>query len=82
VSDTILLSINGPIAKLVLNNPERHNSLGAAELKGLSGALSIIESNSELRVLVITGAGDKTFCGGASLVDMRNGAIRAMIFNQ
>jgi len=75
VSDTILLSINGPIAKLVLNNPERHNSLGAAELKGLSGALSIIESNCELRVLVITGAGDKTFCGGASLVDMRNGAI-------
>ena len=75
MSDTILLSINGPIAKLVLNNPERHNSLGAAELNGLSGALSDIECNSELRVLVITGAGDKTFCGGASLVDMRNGAI-------
>ena len=75
MSDTITLSIQGPIAELILNNPERHNSLGAAELKGLSESLSNIALNSELRVLVITGAGEKTFCGGASLVDLRSGAI-------
>ena len=75
MSDTIKLSIQGPIAELILNNPERHNSLGAAELKGLSESLTTVASNPELRVLVITGAGEKTFCGGASLVDLRSGAI-------
>lgn len=59
----------------MLNNPDKHNSLGRKEFDLIHAALATVTSDSETRVLVLTGAGGKTFCAGASLGEMKSGAI-------
>lgn len=75
MTDTIQYNVRGTVAEITLNNPAKHNSLGKVELDALAMCLKAVASDAAIRVLVIKGAGDKTFCGGASLLDLRNGAI-------
>jgi enoyl-CoA hydratase/carnithine racemase len=58
------LRAEGPVATITLDRPERHNVITAADLPTLDESLSQIEGEAGLRVLVLTGAGDKTFCSG------------------
>ncbi|MGB5324724.1 MAG: enoyl-CoA hydratase/isomerase family protein, partial [Pseudomonadales bacterium] len=55
------------IATLTLDNAARHNALGQAELDALSVQLDKLAADDSLRVLVLRGAGEKTFCAGAAL---------------
>ncbi|MDG0980504.1 MAG: enoyl-CoA hydratase-related protein [Halieaceae bacterium] len=75
MTDTIQFTVRNNVAEITLNNPAKHNSLGKLELDALAICLNTVANDKTLRVLVIKGAGDKTFCGGASLLDLRNGAI-------
>lgn len=75
MSDPILYQRNGHIAQLTLNIPEKHNSLGQQELEAIQGVLQEVEKDPEARVLVVTGAGDKTFCAGASLKQLGAGQM-------
>jgi enoyl-CoA hydratase len=75
MTDTILYNKTGHIGRLVLNNPGRHNSLGSEELRAIQGHLIEIEADSQLRVLIVTGSGEKTFCAGASLQQLGAGKI-------
>jgi enoyl-CoA hydratase len=54
---------------LTLNRPERRNALSPELVVGLSDALIAAEKNDGVRVVVITGAGDKAFCAGGDLGD-------------
>jgi enoyl-CoA hydratase/carnithine racemase len=80
MTHTILLSQQGHVARIVLNNPARHNSLGEEELGALQSALAEIEADRSLRVLVLTGAGEKTFCAGAALHQLGAGKISGDLF--
>ena len=73
MTDSVLYSRTGHIGRLLLNNPERHNSLGREELDSMSECLSKVSADSEVRVLIVTGAGEKTFCAGASLKQLGAG---------
>lgn len=75
MTDTVLYSRTGHVGRLVLNNPERHNSLGRAQLEALRGYLQDIAGDRQVRVLVVTAAGDRTFCAGASLQELVAGQI-------
>jgi enoyl-CoA hydratase/carnithine racemase len=75
MTDTIQFNARGNVAEITLNNPAKHNSLGKLELDALTVCLQSVVGDEVFRVLVIKGAGDKTFCGGASLLDLRKGAI-------
>lgn len=75
MTDTIVYSQEGAIGTLVLNNPEKHNALGMEQLLGIHAALEKAEADKDLRVLVLTGAGEKTFCAGASLGELSGGDI-------
>jgi enoyl-CoA hydratase/carnithine racemase len=75
MTDTVLFSRTGHIARLTLNNPERHNSLGVDELKAIQSYLAEVRADDQLRVLVVTGAGPKTFCAGASLKQIGTGEM-------
>ena len=75
MTDTILYSRSGHIGRLTLNNPERHNSLGQEELEAIRDCLARVEADDEVRVLIVTGAGDKTFCAGASLNQLGAGQL-------
>jgi methylglutaconyl-CoA hydratase len=65
-SQPVLSSVEGPVAVLTLNRPEKRNALNDALVAGLKEALDDTESKESVRVIVITGAG-ADFCSGADL---------------
>lgn len=75
MSDTILYESRDGVGKLTLNNPKKHNSLGRRELDLIHEALVRLASESDTRVLLVTGTGEKTFCAGASLPELNSGNI-------
>lgn len=82
MTDTILFERSGAVAHLTLNYPERHNSLGQVQLDTVEQYLRDIERDATARVLVVTGAGEKTFCAGASLTELGSGVLADATFQQ
>ena len=62
----VLYSVDGAVARLTLNRPEKRNALNAAVIAGLKDGLREAAHDERIRVIVITGAG-KDFCSGADL---------------
>lgn len=63
----VLFEKQGPMAWVTINRPERMNALGGEVRQGLQQAWEDFEADSELRVAILTGAGDRAFCAGADL---------------
>ncbi len=82
MTDNVQLDRDGHVARIVLNNPDKHNALGEEELSTLQNHLAEVEADTELRVLVVTGRGDKTFCAGAALHQLGSGRISGDFFQQ
>jgi enoyl-CoA hydratase/carnithine racemase len=61
------------IAKLTLNRPERRNAINEKMLDELSSALDDVGSDDEIRVVVVSGAGD-SFCAGGDLQALSGGS--------
>lgn len=74
------LSTEGPVARLTLDHPERHNALTRNGLQQLLGHLQDIEKDPDIRVLIVTGSGDRTFCSGAALDQVQAGAVDGETF--
>ncbi|MDE3003023.1 MAG: enoyl-CoA hydratase/isomerase family protein [Gemmatimonadota bacterium] len=68
-------------ARITLNRPERHNALGADDVARMVEIFDEIEADPAIRVLLLTGAGDRTFCSGASLDQMSSGQMSGAIFD-
>jgi enoyl-CoA hydratase/carnithine racemase len=80
MTDSVLYSREGHVGRLTINVPERHNSLGREQLVAMQEHLASISADRQVRVLILTGAGDKTFCAGASLQELGAGEIGADCF--
>jgi enoyl-CoA hydratase len=63
------------VATVTVNNPGQRNALGNAGKRELSEAIERVSATDGLRVVVLTGAGDKSFIGGANLKEM-SGFVR------
>ena len=61
--------IQGDIAVITLNRPDRRNAINTEIREGLFRAFAEFESSDALRVAILTGAGDKAFCAGMDLVE-------------
>jgi len=55
------------IALIVINRPERRNALDQAHYEMLSQAWRQVRDDSDIRVAIVTGAGDQSFCAGADI---------------
>ncbi len=62
----VLYSVEGAVALITLNRPEKRNALNDAVISGLKDKLRDASKDERVRVVVITGAG-KDFCSGADL---------------
>ena len=62
--------IDGAIARITLNRPEKHNAPAAADLHEFRKSLERREKSPDLRCLIVTGAGERTFCSGVALGDV------------
>jgi 2-(1,2-epoxy-1,2-dihydrophenyl)acetyl-CoA isomerase len=71
--ETVLVYRTGAAAKIVLNRPERMNAWSSALSRDLLTVLRDVASDTEVRAVMLTGAG-KAFCSGA---DLKEGAASA-----
>jgi len=61
------LKINGPVAELVLDNPAKLNALTIPMLEALDAHCAALEREENVRVVLLTGVGDRAFCAGADI---------------
>ncbi|PRX10773.1 UNVERIFIED_ORG: short chain enoyl-CoA hydratase [Martelella mediterranea] len=72
---TVELKKDGPFAVLTLNRPEALNALSFAILRQIGEALDDVAAMEGVRALLITGAGEKAFCAGADIKELRSRAL-------
>lgn len=82
MSDAILCRIENHVATLTLSAPERHNALSLEDLLALESYCAQLSQDDNVRVLVLTGTGEKTFCAGAFLGDVPAGLRDGNRFQQ
>jgi enoyl-CoA hydratase len=68
--ENIIFDVVEGIATITFNRPKALNALNGHLLDELSAALDEIEANEEIRVLVLTGAGEKSFVAGADITEL------------
>ena len=66
-TDTLLLDRDGPVATLTINRPDRLNAVTFAMFSRLPALLAEAEAMAGVRVLVLRGAGRKSFSAGADI---------------
>lgn len=67
--NNIVYESNGGICRITLNRPQVYNALSSGLIKDITAAVRQAGADETIRVVVITGAGDKAFCSGADLKD-------------
>jgi len=85
--DAIVLERDGYVATIRLNRPDKHNAINAEMSAELIECLDALEADDDVRVIVLTGAGEKAFCAGADMAEAigtagdsrRDAAARAAI---
>jgi len=65
--EQVLLSVEDHVATVMLNRPEQRNPLSRQMLSDLAAGFAWVKHEPEVRVAVLTGAGDRVFCAGADL---------------
>jgi enoyl-CoA hydratase/carnithine racemase len=78
VTGEVQYAVQGGQARLTIDRPRARNALSAAVVQGLMGALDRAEADPEVRVVVLTGAGEKVFCAGGDLGAMGEGGFLSM----
>jgi enoyl-CoA hydratase len=68
----VQLTIDGAIATVLLNRPDKHNAISTAMLGRLDAFIARLESCRDVRVVIITGAGERSFCVGADIKEWDN----------
>ena len=63
----ILKSITDGVGIITFNNPEKRNAMSIEMWEGLGAALIELREDDNVRVVILTGAGDKAFMSGADI---------------
>ena len=67
--ENIILEHDKGIATLYINRPEKLNALNKAMIQELHETLKMVDENPDVRVIVITGNGEKAFVAGADIAE-------------
>ena len=70
--EELIFQVRDSIAVITLNRPNAVNSLNLSIREELYDALKEVENDSNIRVAIITGAGDRSFCAGGDIKTMKN----------
>jgi enoyl-CoA hydratase len=66
-TDRLLAVATGPVAVVTFNNPAKRNALSGDMRAALPGLLAALQADPGVRVVVVTGAGDRAFAAGADI---------------
>jgi enoyl-CoA hydratase len=67
--ESLLLTVRDRIALVTINRPDKRNALNATVRRELVDALDGLRHNDAVRVVVLTGAGEKAFVAGADIAE-------------
>ncbi|HSA53577.1 MAG TPA: enoyl-CoA hydratase-related protein [Yinghuangia sp.] len=73
-NDELVRERRGPVLVVRLNRPEAHNQLTPAMMRAIGAAVAEAESDPDIRVVILTATGDRTFCAGMDLRSFADGA--------
>ena len=66
-NNSVLVERRGPAFWITINRPDKRNAINAGVVAGIVKGYRDAHDDPEVRVIVLTGAGDKAFCAGADL---------------
>ena len=66
----ILYEVDGPMALITINRPERHNAISLATLDELHVAVALAADDDAVKAITITGAGGRAFASGSDLSEV------------
>ena len=69
MDDALRLAVEGPVATLTIDRPERRNAFNLAMWQAIPDVVATVEATPAVRVLVIRGAGDGPFSAGADIAE-------------
>lgn len=73
--DAVLMHrVGAHIAVVTINRPQARNAVSSAVTRALDAHVKTIEADPQIRVAILTGAGQQAFCAGADLKEMSRGA--------
>ena len=73
--ENIIITAENGIGQITINRPSKLNALNIATIKELHDGLEVLDANSEIRVIIITGEGEKAFVAGADIAEFANFSI-------
>src|SRR4051812_17591881 len=79
-NNSVVLEKRGQAFWITINRPEKRNAINGDVVAGIAKGYRGAHEDSDVRVVVLTGAGDKAFCAGADLVN--TGAAFAFDFSK
>ena len=68
--ETVKVAIDGPIAVVTINREAALNALSSRVINELTTLVVELEVSSDIRAVILTGAGDKAFVAGADIAEM------------
>ncbi|MBC7977564.1 MAG: enoyl-CoA hydratase/isomerase family protein [Myxococcales bacterium] len=69
--ETLKITVEGPLAIVTVSREAALNALSSQVISELTAACGELEISSEIRAVILTGAGDKAFVAGADIAEMR-----------
>lgn len=75
----VLLEKRGAALWITLNRPERRNAINQAVIEGIREGYQVAHADTDVRAIVLTGAGERAFCAGA---DLQPGAAFALDYSR
>ena len=67
---SLLLTIDGPVATVTLNRPDVLNALNTQVFDDLETVVKMLAADPSVRVLLVTGSGEKAFAAGADIAEL------------
>ncbi len=73
--ENLILEQEDHLATIIINRPKKLNALNRATIQELHDALKQLESDSDVRVIIITGSGEKAFVAGADIAEFSHFSV-------
>lgn len=85
MTQDVTVTRDDAIATLTLNRPQSHNAINIGMYKALPALVAELEADPSVKVVVLRGAGEKSFASGADITEFeaeRSDAVKAKNYNE